>query len=103
MRRNWATDAISLLQAGETVRVQPRGDSMTGLINDGDWVTLTPVESNLQVGDIVLAQVKGRHYTHFVLHMILECRENLFLIGSRQGRVDGWVPREAILGKVEGR
>ncbi len=102
---NWATEAVAALQAGQTVQVRPRGHSMTGRISDGELVTLAPCQSeNLSIGDIVLVRIQGKRFSHIVLHCILSREDNRFLIGSHQGRVDGWVERDSIYGiaaKVE--
>ncbi len=72
---------------------------MTGRITDGDLVTLEPLLSRqLAPGDIVLVRVPGKRFSHVVLHLILGVEENKFLIGSHQGRVDGWVVHADIYG-----
>ena len=72
---------------------------MTGRISDGDLVTLKPIVSHeLTTGDIVLACVPGKRYSHIVLHMVIGMENDLFLIGSHQGRIDGWVERNDIYG-----
>ncbi len=72
---------------------------MSGHINDGDLGTLKPVApQQLRVGDAVLARVQGKKRELVVLHEILEIRENEFLMGARNGRLDGWISGTAILG-----
>ena len=89
------------MQEGRTVEVRPRGHSMTGRISDGDLVTLTPCRAGeLTVGDIVLVRIQGKRFAHVVLHGILSVKGERFLIGSHQGRVDGWVDRGNIYGIV---
>lgn len=74
---------------------------MEGRISDGDLVTLSPVAGeDLAAGEIVLARVKGRRYFHLVLHLIHDCDGELFLIGSNNGRLDGWIGRDDIYGVV---
>ena len=100
---NWATFAIQKLQAGQQAQIKPRGHSMTGKVNDGDLVTLQPCSpEQLQVGDIVLVQVKGNVY----LHLIKAIDQKRFLIGNNRGGINGWVGSHAIYGRatqVEGR
>ncbi len=74
---------------------------MTGRINDSDLVTIAPCRAqNLEAGDIVLARVRGRRFSHLVLHLIHEREENKFLIGSNHGRLDGWIGIDDIFGNV---
>ena len=49
----WADFAKEALRKGETVLVKPRGHSMKGKVNDGDIVTLEPVNpEELAVGGL---------------------------------------------------
>ena len=74
---------------------------MMGRISDGDLVTLSPCfPGDLAVGDIVLARVQGRRLFHLVLHLIHEANDGQFLIGSSNGRLDGWIGFDDIFGKV---
>lgn len=74
---------------------------MQGRVSEGDLVTLEPCSpQDLAVGDVVLARIQGRRYSHLVLHLIHEREANLFLIGSNHSRLDGWVTGENIFGKV---
>ncbi len=99
--RKWAQTARDELYAGQTVQIRPRGHSMTGRINDGDLVTLAPCSpDNLAAGDIVLARVQGRRFSHLVLHLIHERDGERFLVGSVTGREDGWIGAADIYGKV---
>jgi len=98
---NWAAHAVEELRAGREVQVRPRGHSMQGQINDGDLITLEPIQaSKLQADDIVLARVRGRRYFHLVLHQVLECEAEQLLIGSRNGRIDGWIHVNDVLGRM---
>ena len=98
---SWTTEAMTALQKGLPVQVRPRGYSMTGRINDGDLVILTPCRTEeLIVGDIVLVRIQGKRFSRIVLHGILSREGERFLIGSHQGRVDGWVDRGDIYGIV---
>ena len=92
---SWATYAKEALRRGETVQIRPRGHSMTGKVNDGDRVTLAPVDpATLKVGDIVLVRVHGTDY----LHLIKAISRGRFLIGNNRGGVNGWVGPHAIYG-----
>jgi SOS-response transcriptional repressor LexA len=94
---SWAHFAKQGLARGETVQVRPRGHSMRGKVNDGDLVTLDPVDpETLAVGDIVLVRVRGTDY----LHLIKAIDRGRFLIGNNRGGTNGWVGRHAIYGKA---
>lgn len=102
---SWQEEALTALQKDLPIQVRPRGHSMTGRINDGDMVTLEPCAAEaLMSGTIVLVRIQGKRFSHIVLHSILSLEGGRFLIGSHQGRVDGWVDRGDIYGiatKVE--
>lgn len=69
--------------------------------NDGDLVTLEPIApQQLRVGDAALARVQGKRRELWVVHEVLEVRGAEFLIGARNGRVDGWVEGASIAGHV---
>jgi len=94
---SWATSYIDKLQKGETCQFCPRGNSMTGLINSGDLVTVTPVgDTPLEIGDIVLCKVKGADY----LHLIKAIQDDRFQIGNNRGYINGWTNKSKIFGKV---
>lgn len=62
----WATEYITRLQRGETVKFRPRGASMKGKIESGQLCTVAPIEAEIKIGDIVLCKVGGRQYLHLV-------------------------------------
>jgi hypothetical protein len=93
----WVNDARRELTAGRTVRVRPVGGSMRGRIESGQLVTLVPVDpAAIGVDDVVLVAWKGG----FLLHLVKEVTAEQLLIGNNIGRINGWVPRSAVLGKV---
>jgi hypothetical protein len=92
---SWAIHAKEALARGESVQVRPRGNSMSGKVEDGDCVTLEPVDpATLVVGSIVLVRVRGHDY----LHLIKAIRGTRFLIGNNRGGTNGWVGPQAIFG-----
>jgi hypothetical protein len=85
-----ALDAYaSQVAAGATVSLRPAGSSMLPLIRSRQLVTVEPVESStVEVGDIVLARVKGVTYLHLV--SAVDKTRKRVQIGNNRGRVDGW-------------
>lgn len=93
----WATSYIGRLKNGETVQFRPRGGSMRGRIESGQLVTVEPVDpAALQLDDIVLCSVGGAQY----LHIVKAIRGRQFQIGNNRGGINGWVPAEAIYGRL---
>lgn len=93
----WATEALRALHLGRLVTVSPRGGSMRGRIEDGQSVTLGPVDpSDVKAGDVVLVRWKGG----VLLHLVKEATASRLLIGNNLGRVNGWVDRKDVLGRV---
>lgn len=92
----WATQYIAKLQNGETVQFRPRGNSMAGKVESGQLCTVEPVKGELEVGDIVLCKVNGYQY----LHLIKAKQGSRFQIGNNRGRINGWVGRDCIYGKL---
>lgn len=93
---SWATGHIERLQAGDTVSFRPRGHSMTGIINDGQLVTVRPLQDEevLVPGAVVLCRVKGSQY----LHLVKAVQGDRYQIGNNRGRINGWISRPAIFG-----
>lgn len=95
----WADNAIKELQAGNTVQIRPRGNSMSGRIESGQLVTIAPYQSgDIAVGDIVLAKVKGRILLHLVGGIMDAKGRRRLLIKNNRGRTNGWTG--IVYGKV---
>ena len=93
----WVNDARKALSEGRPVLVRPTGGSMRGRIESGQLVTLVPVDPNdVNVDDVVLVAWRGG----FLLHLVKEVEKDRLLIGNNVGKINGWVPRAAVLGKV---
>jgi len=70
---------------------------MSGLIESGDLVTVTPVRDEpVEVGDIVLCKVHGADY----LHLVKAVQGERYQIGNNRGRINGWTNLSKIYGKV---
>jgi SOS-response transcriptional repressor LexA len=93
----WAQGHIEKLKLGETVKFRPRGNSMTGKINDGDLVTVEPITeaTELKVGDAVLCKVSGNEYLHLIKAVGADGR---FQIGNNKGGINGWTSRSSVFG-----
>ncbi len=93
----WARHHIARLQQGETVSFRPRGHSMSGKIESGQLCTVTPLgTAALAVGDIVLCRVRGAEY----LHLVKAIRGERYQIGNNRGRINGWIGRNSIFGRL---
>lgn len=93
----WASHHIEKLRQGFTVKFRPRGNSMTGRVNDGELCTVTPVDTNyVDVGDVVLCTVHGRQF----LHLVKAKQDGRFQIGNNKGHINGWVGANGIHGKL---
>ena len=89
------------LRQGETVSFRPRGHSMNPHIRSGELVTVRPVDDGeeLRKAMIVLADVRGNYYLHF----IRATARDRVLIGPAH-HVNGWTGRDNVAGifvKVE--
>ena len=93
----WVNDARKELAAGRQVQVRPSGGSMRGRIESGQLVTIAPVDpATVKVDDVVFV----KWHDNYLLHLVKEVREGEFLIGNNVGKVNGWVPATAVVGKV---
>lgn len=93
----WVNEARKELAAGRQVQVRPFGGSMPGRIESGQLVTLAPVDpASVQVDDVVLVEWRG----NFLLHLVKQVEGGQLLIGNNVGKVNGWVPAQAVAGRV---
>jgi hypothetical protein len=93
----WASEHIERLKRGESVSFRPRGGSMTGRIESGQFCTVEPVPDHamLQVDDIVLCKVHGAEY----LHLVKAIQGQRFQIGNNKGYINGWIGPNSIFGR----
>ncbi len=93
----WAQAHIERLSNGEHAVFRPLGHSMMPLIRTGQLCKVAPVNGDdLAVGDIVLCRVGRTAY----LHLIKAIDGARFQIGNNRGRINGWVGRENIFGRL---
>lgn len=73
---------------------------MTGRIESGQLVTVEPITegTDLQEGDAVLVEVRGRDYLHLI--KAFGRGGASVQIGNNRGYINGWTPRSRIFGKV---
>ena len=89
-------DILAELDKGNIVALKPHGNSMTPIIRSGQRIELTPtVGEDVEVGDVVLAKVKGRYFIHKVTAIGDDGR---FQISNNHGHVNGWTSK--VYGKV---
>lgn len=69
---------------------------MRPLIESGAEVELAPIKDGIQVDDIVLVRVAGRVY----LHKVSALDRGRVQISNNQGRVNGWVSSNAVMGRA---
>ena len=87
----WASHHIQKLQERKTVTFRPRGNSMSGKIENGQIVTVEPVrDCTCEVGGIVLCKVNGAEYLHLVRRFRangcrLETTADELMAGRREG------------------
>jgi hypothetical protein len=94
---SWVKEARTKLQSGEAARVRPIGGSMRGRVESGQLVTIVPVQpGDVQPGDVVFLEWKG----NYLLHLVVEVELGRVLIGNSLGKINGWAPGAAVLGKV---
>jgi hypothetical protein len=93
----WVNDARKGLAEGRPVQVRPTGGSMRGRVESGQLVTIAPTDpAAVNVDDVVLVAWRGG----FLLHLVKGATDDQLLIGNNVGKINGWVPRSAVLGKV---
>lgn len=90
---------IEDLLSGKTVRFRPRGNSMTGTVDDGDLVEVSPLREPPQKGDVVLCKVRGVQY----LHLVSAVRGDQFQISNARGRINGWIGLPSVFGRMTRR
>ena len=94
---SWASEYIKELQAGRPVEFRPTGGSMKPHIQSGQLVRVTPIvtEKDLKVGDIVLCNVNGNDYLHFIkaIDITKNGKTLHFQIGNAHGGINGWATK----------
>ena len=89
---------IERLAKGKVVEFKACGHSMTGKINHGEKITVSPDVSSLSSGDMVFCRVKGFQF----VHLVTAVRGSQYQISNNRGKVNGWIGLNSIYGKVIG-
>lgn len=95
----WADEHITTLMSGKTASFRPRGNSMSGRIENGQLVTVEPllIDTKLKANDVVLCKVRNSVYLHLIKAIGNDGR---YQIGNNRGDTNGWVDRIQIFGKL---
>lgn len=89
--------ADALAGGAELVVMYPRGNSMTPLIQSGQRVVVRRLSEDdlVEVGDVVLAKVRGR----MLLHLVTGVDGQRVQVSNNHGHVNGWTVRSKVYGK----
>jgi len=93
----WVKEALQQLQNHKQCQVRPLGGSMRGRIESGQLVTIEKISpKDVQLDDAVFIKWKNG----YLLHLVKEIQGEEVLIGNNVGKINGWIPRSCIIGKV---
>jgi phage repressor protein C with HTH and peptisase S24 domain len=84
------------LRSGKNVQCRPKGNSMKGRIESGQLITISHDTDKIEKDDIVFCKVHGQFY----IHLVKAIRGEQYQIGNNRGRINGWVTKNSIFGKV---
>lgn len=94
---SWVKDALEQLSKGNEASIRPVGGSMRGKIESGQLVTLKPAEyDEVEADEVIFIRWKG----NYLLHLLVEKKDQQLLIGNNLGKINGWIPAEALIAKV---
>lgn len=83
------------LSEGQTVTINPRGNSMRPRIKSKDPVELIAATvDTVAVGDVVFCKVKGR----YMVHLVTAIKDGKVQISNNHGHVNGWT--RTVFGKA---
>lgn len=90
-------NAKQRLIIGETIKIKTSGNSMSGKIENGNFVTIEPIKERvLKKKDVVLSKVNGRLY----LHLISGIKNDSYQISNNHSHINGWTSKKNIFGIV---
>jgi hypothetical protein len=94
---SWVKEALGEINKGNLAKIRPFGGSMRGRIESGQLVTLKPTSYNeVEINDIVFIHWKG----NYLLHLVLDKKNDTLKIGNNIGKINGWVSSESVIAKV---
>lgn len=94
---SWVKEALESLKNDGKAQIRPIGGSMRGRIESGQLVTLqTSNYKEAEIDDVIFIHWKG----NYLLHLIIDKKNNELLIGNNVGKINGWIPAEAVIAKV---
>jgi len=95
--------SAELLRAGQGLRFEALGASMSPLVRDGDVLLIMPVHPTaVRIGDLVLcSNAAGRVVVHRVTRKVVGREGRWFTVqGDAVARPDGMIPEAQIYGRV---
>jgi hypothetical protein len=94
---SWVKDALEQLSMGGQCVIYPIGQSMRGKIESGQKVLLSNQKlDEIIAGDVVFIRWKG----NYLLHLLIEIKDDKILIGNNLGKTDGWIEKKDVLAKA---
>jgi len=94
---SWVKEALESLKHDGKAQIRPMGGSMRGRIESGQLVTLQNSNfTDVEINDVIFIHWKG----NYLLHLIIDKKNNELLIGNNVGKINGWIPAEAVIAKV---
>jgi hypothetical protein len=96
--KSFAELLVSVLDTGRPFRFQASGWSMHPFIHNGDILTITPIQSNLSVGDVVCC--RSTDIPLFVHRIIRIDDDKIQIKGDNLISDDGIFKMDNLLGKV---
>ena len=93
----WVKDALKELREKGVCQIRPHGGSMRGKIESGQLVTIEKINGDrVKLEDIIFVKWKG----NYLLHLAKEINEEEILIGNNLGKINGWISKKNVIGKV---
>ena len=93
----WVKDALKELNETGVCQIRPHGGSMRGKIESGQLVTIEKTNGDLvKLEDVIFIKWKG----NYLLHIAKEIKDEEILIGNNLGKINGWIPKSDVIGKV---
>lgn len=94
---SWVKEALEQLAETGICQVRPFGGSMRGRIESGQLVTIQSINGDeVALEDAIFIRWKG----NYLLHLAKEITEDQILIGNNIGKINGWINKSDVIGKV---